>query len=433
MKNFHDYIMHYYLPMDPNTNCRTITFQVTDDCCLKCSYCYQINKSHRMMTGETGKKIIDLLYKMYDENKEDAFINHHTKGIILEFIGGEPFMNVDTMNIITEYFLEEGYKRNHPWLTNFVISISSNGVLYFEPKVQEFLKKYNNFISMTITIDGPQPIHDACRVDHFGIGSFDRSIKAWKTWKELHPTSIVGTKVTIAPENMPFLFDIIKFFIENGVKDINANPIYEHRWTSQEGAQYYQILKQIADYLLEHEDIHISLFNTFWGHPLLSTELSNWCGGTGYMLSFDPDGLAFPCIRYMESSLGNKRKPLIVGNTNGIYNTNEYKQIYNELNQVDRRTQSTDECFNCHIASGCAWCSAWNYQHLGSFNKRDNSICWMHRALSLANVYYWNKYYISKDQIKRKPLYLSRDIATQLIDNKEYDDLYLLSLYGGDE
>lgn len=51
----------------------------------------------------------------------------------------------------------------------------------------------------------------------------------------------------------------------------------------------------------------------------------------------------------------------------------------------------------------------------------------MHRAESLANVHYWNTYYINHGIPKRFPLYLSRDIATQIIPDEEYDRLYLLS------
>ena len=62
--SFNDFITTAY--KDPNSdeliNCPSITFQVTDDCCLNCSYCYQINKGHRMMTKDIGKQGIDLLF-----------------------------------------------------------------------------------------------------------------------------------------------------------------------------------------------------------------------------------------------------------------------------------------------------------------------------------------------------------------------------------
>ena len=40
---------------------KTVTFQVTDECNLKCSYCYQINKAKRVLKFEYAKKLIDML------------------------------------------------------------------------------------------------------------------------------------------------------------------------------------------------------------------------------------------------------------------------------------------------------------------------------------------------------------------------------------
>jgi len=47
----------------------------------------------------------------------------------------------------------------------------------------------------------------------------------------------------------------------------------------------------------------------------------------------------------------------------------------------------------------------------------------MHRARALANVYYWNKKYLKEEKDKIFPIYLSRDLATQLISDEEYDKL----------
>ena len=75
------------------------------------------------------------------------------------------------------------------------------------------------------------------------------------------------------------------------------------------------------------------------------------------MLSMDPDGYLYPCIRYMESSLGTDRPPLRIGHVNiGIAQTECDKKCVDCLNKIDRRTESTDECFYCPIAEGCSWC-----------------------------------------------------------------------------
>ena len=51
--------------------CKTFTFQITEDCNLRCSYCYQINKSPNKMTLEMGKKIVDCIFK--DNYKIDKY------------------------------------------------------------------------------------------------------------------------------------------------------------------------------------------------------------------------------------------------------------------------------------------------------------------------------------------------------------------------
>ena len=40
---------------------QSLTFQVTDDCNLACTYCYQTCKGKRRMSFETAKKAVDML------------------------------------------------------------------------------------------------------------------------------------------------------------------------------------------------------------------------------------------------------------------------------------------------------------------------------------------------------------------------------------
>ena len=117
---------------------------------------------------------------MYDEDNSDKIINHHTYGLVINFIGGEPFMNIDTIEYATKYFLDECLRRNHIWLTNSRFNISTNGMLYFTPKVLNYIKQFHNFLSLNISIDGPQELHDACRIDYQNNGSFEAAMKALK-------------------------------------------------------------------------------------------------------------------------------------------------------------------------------------------------------------------------------------------------------------
>ena len=114
----------------------------------------------------------------------------------------------------------------------------------------------------------------------------------------------------------------------------------------------------------------------------------------------------------MKSSLGDAQPELIAGNVD----TGLDEELFDELKAITRRSQSTDECFYCPVARGCAWCSAYNYQVFGTVNKRATFICWMHKARSLANVYFWNKKYLKNDIRKSFAMYLPEEDALRIID-----------------
>jgi sulfatase maturation enzyme AslB (radical SAM superfamily) len=112
------------------------------------------------MDLEVAKTTIDKLLENYFCITEDY------STLILEFIGGEPFMEVELIEKICDYTLNKLIMLQHPWLPGFRISICSNGILYFTDNVQHFLQKYKNFLSLTITIDGNKELHDLCRIDN---------------------------------------------------------------------------------------------------------------------------------------------------------------------------------------------------------------------------------------------------------------------------
>lgn len=107
---------------------KTVTFQVTDDCNLACKYCYQVNKGKRRMSFETAKKFVDMLLSATPETNE--YINPVASPfLIIEFIGGEPLLEIELIDQIMDYFIESAFQKMHPWATRYCVSICSNGVL----------------------------------------------------------------------------------------------------------------------------------------------------------------------------------------------------------------------------------------------------------------------------------------------------------------
>lgn len=408
---------------------KSVTFQVTDACNLACSYCYQINKGKRRMSLEVAKRAIDQL--LSGENGIAEYCSpENSPGIILDFIGGEPFLEIELIEQICDYFRQQVVLRDHPWRKLWVVSICSNGVLYFDPKVQHFLEKYGDRLSFSVTIDGNKELHDACRRFPDGKPSYDLAVAAAKDWMSRGGT--MGSKITIAPGNVQFVADAIKHMVSLGYHEINANCVYEEGWKLEHAQELYRQMKVLADYLLENnltEDIYCSLFKEDFFRPKPETDLDNWCGGNGVMLAVDPDGTWYPCLRYMESSLGTDQPAYSIGNVwEGIGQTECGKSRIECLHCIDRRTQSTDECFYCPIAEGCSWCTAYNYQVFGTPDARATFICVMHKARALANVYYWNKYYRKFNLNKRLKMHCPPEWGVPIVGEEEYTNLCLLAV-----
>ncbi|MDR2650045.1 MAG: radical SAM peptide maturase, CXXX-repeat target family [Clostridiales bacterium] len=384
---------------------KTITFVVTEDCNLRCSYCYECNKNYSTaMTKETARKAVDTLLS---QNTIHDYIDPSgdVRAIILDFIGGEPLLQIELIDYICDYFKYQVYTRNHQF-QNYMFSISTNGVLYDTPEVQKFIFKNRGRLSLSITIDGNKELHDSCRLFPDGAGSFDTVFR--NVQKAVEQIGLQSTKVTIAPENLKYLSTSIPWLIEQGLRDIHANCVYEDVWKPEHAMLFYSELIKLADWLLDdkrYERCGASLFAEFIGKPLSQEDNHNWCGGTGLMLAIGTDGNLYPCIRYMQYSLRNQSELKIGNIDSGI---TEF-QVIDRLSAITRRSQSTDECFNCPAASGCAWCSGYCYDVHGTPDKRTTFICQMHKARVLANYYYWNSVYALENMDKRFELYLSRE------------------------
>ncbi len=414
-----------YYGMYDGVRAKNITFIMTHQCNLRCTYCYEHHKSGREMTLETAKKCVDLLFALDAANSE--LINERdANGLIFDFIGGEPLLKIDLIDGIMSYFLDKAIELRHRWAVRYMISMSTNGVLGDDPAVKRFLAKYVGRVSISVTIDGDKEAHDACRVDREGNGSYDRAIKMYRAVSaegERH------TKYTIAPGNLSILSASIRHMIENeGVDTVYCNCVYEKGWMPDHARELYRQLRDVSDYVYEHRlDTYISILDWEAGGHLPDTETQNWCGGTGAMLAFDVDGTILPCMRYSALSVGGKQPCYRIGDVEtGIAVRADDAERLAALKRITRQSQSTRECLDCPINQGCAWCSAYNYEETGSPDKRVTYICEMHKARVLAQAYHHNRLHLRDTAHEAKAMYVPRDWAIAIVGEEEYEHLRAL-------
>lgn len=230
--------------------------------------CYQLCKTAARMSFDTAKKAIDdMLHDKYDH------VNRwNSPAIIIEFIGGEPLLEMTLTRRIYEYFLDEAYKMNHPWFDHHRLSICSNGLLYFDDAVQSFFEDYKERISFNISIDGNKSLHDSARIQQNHEGSYNIDMLAYSHYIEKYKDFNPGSKMTLSPSNIKYLYESLVDFINQGFKVIHLNCVFEEGWTIEHAKTYYHELQKVTDYILDNnlEKINVAIFGRYDGNTRLS-------------------------------------------------------------------------------------------------------------------------------------------------------------------
>ena len=374
-----------------------ITFIVTKDCQLACKYCYLVGKnSKERMPFEIAKQTIDYILGHEEDFSEGS--------VVWDFIGGEPFIEIDLIDQICDYLKTEMFRLNHHWFNSYRFSFATNGINYHTDKVQQFIKKNRQHLSIGITIDGTKRKHDLNRIwktkdMEKGImpkpeeerGSYDDVVKNIPLWLSQFPDD--STKVTISSADIPYIKESVLHLYSLGIKEVNINVVFENVWQEGDDSKFEEQLISLADDIIDggyYENYACSFFSENIGKPMdAKIDNNNWCGA-GMMLSIDAAGNFYPCTRFAAYSLRSK-KPIIIGNVHDGIDKNKLRPFLT----LDRTTQSPKECIECEVASGCAWCQGENYDaaETNTIYQRATAICKMHKARVRANNYYWNKLY----------------------------------------
>lgn len=368
---------------------KNITFIVTKDCQLACKYCYLVGKNaNERMSWDIAKSAIDYII---DQEYNPLFAY---ESVIWDFIGGEPFLEIDLIDKICDYIKVELFRRNHHWFNSYRFSFSTNGINYHEEKVQRFIEKNHEHLSIGITIDGTKRKHDLNRIwkgNGEERGSYADVVKNIPLWLKQFPNA--STKVTISTADIPYIKESVLHLYSLGIHEVNINCVFENVWEEGDDIKFEEQLTQLADEIIEngyYRDYACSFFNEDFGKPMDAVlENKNWCGA-GLMLSIDAAGNFYPCTRFAQYSLRDKRA-IIIGNIHDGIDNNKLRPFLT----LDRCTQSPQECIDCEVASGCAWCQGENYDAADTptIFQRSTAICKMHKAQVRANNYYWNKLY----------------------------------------
>ena len=136
-------------------------------CNLDCKYCFFLSKE--MLYPGSRFRMADELLETYIRQLLEA---HQVPEVNVAWQGGEPtLMGLDFFKRSIE--LVEKYKKPDQTVLH---TIQTNGTK-IDDELAAFFKE-NNFL-VGLSVDGPQPLHDAYRVNKGGSGTFEQVMRGW--------------------------------------------------------------------------------------------------------------------------------------------------------------------------------------------------------------------------------------------------------------
>jgi len=358
-----------------------VTFILTEDCQLRCRYCYICGKNdHSKLSFDTAKAAVDYVLthrKIFDK-----------ESVIWEFIGGEPLLEVELMDRICDYIKVQMCELNHPWYYEYRFSMATNGLFYSDSQVQHYIRKNAKNVSIAITIDGTKEKHNLQRIFPDGTGSYDAVVQQIPLWLSHYYGA--HTKATIAHSDVHLVKDSVIHLWNLGIKKVSINCVFEDVWQEGDDIIFEKELIELANIIFDRtlwQEYQVTLFNRTLGFPIdSSVDNRNWCG-TGKILAVDTKGNYFPCVRFAQYSLENK-DGLKIGSIHEGIDPNKLRPFLS----LSRTVQSPQKCIDCEVASGCAWCQGYNYDSADTDTifQRATNICKMHKVRVRANNYLWN-------------------------------------------
>lgn len=321
----------------------TATIYTSNRCNLKCPYCYVDYEKEEINTKENIFKYINLLFT-------DPFTKDR-EHMTLDFIGGEPFIELELMSYAIDTFRELADKYNK-WNTCDTVTFftTSNGTLLLTEKVQEFLKKYP-FFYYGISMDGPKEIHDKNRRYKDDNGSFDDVIEAFK-WTNRNKFCLDNVKTTVAQNNADKLLDIAKLQInELKSRDVMCSIAFGEEWTESDVGNLRKSYSDIFDYLINMNlEFVKSLSKGIKDIEMIKNSKKQnikqdyQCGSGKYMACLDVYGNIYPCHMFM-----HKAKTLTIGHVDSGFDSDKINRLVDKFKEsyCDDGCILSENCVRC--------------------------------------------------------------------------------------
>jgi uncharacterized protein len=184
-------------------------------CNLHCTYCFYLEKQvflRDKASSRMSDEVLEAYTRQYIQSQPGSLVTFEWQGGEPSLVGIEFFRRA--LELQKKYGLEK----------EIANSLQTNGTL-LDDDWCEFLAR-NHFL-VGLSLDGPEPVHDAYRVNREGKGTSDTVLKSLQRMQQQG----VQVNVLVAVNNMNSTqpLEVYRFLRQHGVQFIQFIPIVERQ------------------------------------------------------------------------------------------------------------------------------------------------------------------------------------------------------------
>lgn len=323
-------------------NPTSASFLVTEDCNLRCTYCFEKHKKNRMSI-DVARRGIEFLCENAKKNGSKQFS--------AMIFGGEPLLEPDIIKEIWDRGIVLARENNMEFVSNIVTNAT-----VMNDKVYNLIKDYKNKVNLEIqlSVDGIKEIHDMYRITRDGKGSFELVEKNIPIFKELFNDNLVKLSIhgCINKKSLPYLYENYDFFRHTwGFERVWFIPVMEESWDENDVEIYDKENEKIYDDIIsitkKTKDIKVVQNYAPMDRCLRFGQRSIApCGAGKNFVTITANGEIYPCHQIYFNDPNKETK---IGHIwNGINNAK--RRIYLDYDYTDLSCPDDCEhtlCYRC--------------------------------------------------------------------------------------
>lgn len=330
----------------------TCTLCLTQDCTLRCHYCYMGKKTAQIMPVNVARQGLEICVQEAARTGQ---------GLDISFFGGEPLLVWDLLRYCHNYAHE--LEQQYPLPRPIRYSVTTNGTLLSQEKIQ-YLAEHDFLVGLSL--DGSPAMHDLNRCYPYGIGSHNDVAKALARLNNF-PQMRKKIICVVSPNNVHLLDNGVAWLAAHTNTPFSLNIDYWSQWSDAQfdilRHQIFLVGTRILQSWQNNTPIHLTNLEDKILRHILPHNCQECLIGEKE-IAITTDGDFYPCSR-------------LIGNPSHCFgNVTKGIDRARQLALISQQGNNTAACRTCDWSHRCLNnCGCTNYAASGKLNQVSPFLC----------------------------------------------------------